>query len=289
MEREIVLFSVDEVVIEYSIIGKGDPILVFHGGHSNCREELGYKTLIENGFSIITPTRPGYGNTSKEIGLSLSEACHYYIQLIKHLKLEKVHVLAISAGGPTGIYFAAHYPEYVRSLTLQSAVTKEWLTPKDKEYKAAKILFHPLTEKYTWRMVSMFGNVLPTFIFKQMFSSFSTISYKEAKEKIDTQDVEAFRRMINRQQSGSGFLIDLKLINELTIADLNKVSCPTIIMHSNNDGSVPIQHAHFAHQHIKKSELCFLNTWGHLIWLGKSANEFNQHLLNFLSTHSVKD
>lgn len=96
--------------IEYSIIGDGEPIFVFHGGHSNCNEEFGYQALVENGFSLITPSRPGYGGTSKEIGESLSEACNYYSRLLKHLNIEKTHLLAISAGGPSGIYFAANYP-----------------------------------------------------------------------------------------------------------------------------------------------------------------------------------
>lgn len=222
MDREIVLFSIDDMVIEYSVIGKGEPILVFHGGHSNCQEEFGYQELLENGFSIITPTRPGYGKSSKEIGSNLKEACAFYMFLLNHLKIKKVHVLAISAGGPTGIYFAAHYPENVRSLTLQSAVTKKWLTPKDKEYIAAKVLFRPLTENITWHLVSMMNNLFPDFTFKQMFSSFSTLTFEEAKSKIAKADIEAVRKMNNRQRSGSGFLIDLNQVNEISAEDLKK-------------------------------------------------------------------
>ena len=79
MERKIQVFLPTEgIIIEYSIIGKGEPILVMHGGHSNCNEEFGYDYLIENGFSVITPSRPGYGKTSKEVGESLTMACEYY-------------------------------------------------------------------------------------------------------------------------------------------------------------------------------------------------------------------
>lgn len=65
-------YSVNSLTIEFSVIGEGEPILVFHGGHSNCKEEFGYEALIKNDYSIITPSRPGYGRTSKEIGESLS-------------------------------------------------------------------------------------------------------------------------------------------------------------------------------------------------------------------------
>lgn len=38
-------------------------------------------------------------------------------------------------GYEDGSYFAKRYPERVKSLTLQSALSKEWLTPKDMEYR----------------------------------------------------------------------------------------------------------------------------------------------------------
>ncbi|MCU4715896.1 alpha/beta hydrolase [Bacillus cereus] len=282
MGRKIENFSIRGISIEYSIIGKGEPIFVLHGGHSNCKEEFGYKALVENGFSVITPSRPGYGSTSKEMGKNLSIACEYYLKLLEHLNIKKVHLLAISAGGPSGIYFASNYPEKVCSLTLQSAVTKEWLTPKDKEYKAARILFRPNTEKYTWKLISIMSNVFPRFIFKQMFPSFSKLKYSEAREKLNMEDIEAIRKMNNRQRSGYGFLIDLAQINEISIKDLQSVTCPTLIMHSKHDGSVPLEHPYFAHENISSSELCLLDTWGHLIWIGKSSKETDENLITFL-------
>ena len=147
MQRRIEQLAINGLTLEYSIIGEGEPVFVLHGGHSNCNEEFGYKALVENGFSINTPSRPGYGGTSREIGESLSTACEFYVKLLNHLQIGKVHLIAISAGGPSGIYFASTYPEKVKSLVLQSAVTKEWLTPQDIEFKVAKILFHPRIEK----------------------------------------------------------------------------------------------------------------------------------------------
>lgn len=80
------------------------------------------------------------------------------------------------------------------SLTLQSAVTKEWLTPKDKELKAARVLFRPKTEKYTWKLISIMNNLFPRFIFNQMFPSFSKLTHDEAEEMLSKEDVEAIRK-----------------------------------------------------------------------------------------------
>ncbi|MDV2685653.1 alpha/beta hydrolase [Alkalihalophilus lindianensis] len=287
MDRRIEKFSTNGLTLEYSIIGDGEPIFVMHGGHSNCNEEFGYKALLENGFSIITPSRAGYGGTSKEIGESLSTTCEYYMKLLNHLNIKKVHLVAISAGGPSGIYFASKYPEMVCSLTLQSAVTKEWLTPKDKEFKAARVLFRPKTEKYTWKLISSINNLFPRFIFNQMFPSFSKLTYKEAKGMLSKEDVDAIRKMNNRQRSGYGFFIDLVQINEVSTENLQAISCPTLIMHSKHDGSVPLEHPYFARKNIPVSELCLLDTWGHLIWLGKSAKETDENLIKFLKSQNT--
>ncbi|WP_078431078.1 alpha/beta fold hydrolase [Metabacillus halosaccharovorans] len=287
MIRTIEKLMIEGVTMEYSIIGEGEPLLVFHGGHSNCYEEFGYKALIERGFSLITPSRPGYGETSKEIGTSLLSACHFYKKLLDHLNTQKVHILAISAGGPSGILFAATYPENVHTLILQSAVTKEWLTPKDIEYKVANVIFRPKTEKFTWKLISIMNNVFPQFIFKQMLPSFSTLTFKQAKDKLDVNDIEAIRKMNNRQRSGKGFLLDLVQINEVTIDTLQAVQCPTFIMHSKNDASVPLEHPNLAHENIPFSKLHLLDTWGHLIWLGKSSEETDKSLIAFLLSHKM--
>lgn len=290
MERKIGTYTIDGQTIGYSITGKGDiPILVMHGGHSSCYEEFGYSSLIKSGFMIITPSRAGYGSTSKEIGESLSKACGYYVELLNHLGIGKAHILSVSAGGPSGLYFASHYPERVETLILQSAVTKEWHKPKDKIYKIAQILFHPTLEKITWKLTSIITNCFPLFIFKQMVPSFSELSYKEIKEKISDEDIDEVRRMNNRQRSRYGFLIDLSQTKEIFSRDLNAISCPTLILHSKHDGAVPLEHAYYAKQKIPDSRLCVLDTWGHLIWLGEGSEDVNRKLIDFLMHHSKID
>jgi esterase/lipase len=53
-------------------------------------------------------------------------------------------------------------------------------------------------------------------------------------------------------------------------------------MHSEHDGAVPLDHAYYAYNNIPTAELCILDNWGHLIWLGKEAIEVNRKTVNFL-------
>lgn len=289
MERSVELFSIDDMTIEYSVIGKGEPIFVFHGGHSNCNEEFGYKGLVENGYSIITPSRAGYGKTSKALGESLVTSCEYYAKLLYHLGITQTHVIAISAGGPTGIRFASLFPGRVKSLTLESAVSKEWLTPKDLEYKAAHIIFRPSVEEFTWKMLGFFSNSFSKLMFNMMSSQFSSLSKEDIKQRIGDNDVAEFNKMNNRQRSGSGFLIDLKQTKELTGQDLRSISSPVLILHSKNDGFIPLKHPYHAHKNIPHSEISVLDSWGHLIWLGKLSRERDEKLISFLKSNRLEE
>lgn len=289
MERRVEVFTIDDISIEFSVIGKGEPILVFHGEHSNCHEEFGYSALVENGYSIITPSRAGYRNTSKELGESLTTACEYYKKVLEHLHVEQVHVIAISAGGPTGIRFASLYPEKVKSLTLESAVSMEWLTAKDLEYKAAHIIFRPTIEGVTWKMLGLFSNLFPKFMFNIMASQFSSLSKQELVQIMDEGDVEEFKKMNNRQRSGHGFLMDIKQTKELTVQDLKSITNPTLILHSKNDGFIPLEHPNHALENIPQAKMSLLDSWGHLIWIGKLSNERDQKLLSFLKLHRLDE
>ncbi|WP_243299632.1 alpha/beta fold hydrolase [Bacillus litorisediminis] len=287
MERRVEVVSINGLAVEYSVIGKGEPVLVFHGGHSNCNEEFGYKALVENGYCIITPSRAGYGRTSKELGESLTKACEHYVKLLDDLNIDKVHVIAISAGGPTGIRFSSLFPEKVKSLTLESAVSKEWLTPKDMEYKAAHIIFRPSVEGATWKMLGFFSSLFSKLMFNMMAPQFSSLSKQELKQNVDDSDVLEFKKMNNRQRSGNGFLIDIKQTKELTVQDLKSITSPTLILHSKNDGFIPVEHPNFAFEHIPGSEMSLLDSWGHLIWIGKRSNERDQKLISFLKLNKI--
>ncbi|NPC92674.1 alpha/beta hydrolase [Bacillus sp. WMMC1349] len=285
-DRIVDIFRIDGLKIEYSMLGDGEPILVMHGGHSNCYEEFGYQALYEKSFSLITPSRSGYGRTSKEIGDTLESACHYYLALLDHLKIDKVHVLAMSAGGPSALYFTSVYPDRVKSLILQSAVTKKWLTKKDIEYKIGKSLFHPFAEKVVWKLISSLSNRYPKWIFKKMIPSFSSLPPEQVMFKVKNEDIEELRKMNNRQRSGHGFIIDLKNIDELSVYHLQSITCPVLIMHCPHDRAVPLDHADHANQYLPNSKIYQVDAWGHLIWLGTGANSVADKVISFI--HSLK-
>lgn len=266
--------------IEYAIRGKGIPVVLFHGGHSNCEESLFLKGYDLSRYMLIIPSRPGYGNTPLGQYNTPKEAAILVDSLLSKLGIEKIIVVGISAGGLSAIAYAAQFPGKTQNLILISAVTKKWLNENDELYKKGTRIFSPKREKLSWKLFRSFFRLFPKKMTKVLFNELSTVK----EPKITSEEIEELREMTFKQASGSGFITDLnQTIEEGT---LNKVSCPTLILHSENDKSVPLEMANHAHMSIKNSILkTYRNKWGHLLWVGEESKypikDLNEFLLKY--------
>jgi pimeloyl-ACP methyl ester carboxylesterase len=68
-------------------VGNGFPILFIHGGHSNCSETLSHTGFDLEKFQLITPSRPGYGNTPLKGNGSPKQAADWIAGLTGTAKL----------------------------------------------------------------------------------------------------------------------------------------------------------------------------------------------------------
>jgi pimeloyl-ACP methyl ester carboxylesterase len=250
--------------IEYSMIGKGKTILVVHGGHVNCKETIFQKGLDVNKFCIITPSRPGYGKTPLTgFNKSPEGTADLFIALLDALKVPQVIVMGISAGGLTALEIAARHPGRVVNLILMSALTKKWFVETDKLYKAGKKAFAPKIEKLTWLLYRLLLSLIPTVMTRVMFKELS--SYRPIKFTHD--EAEELKRMTMHMRSGMGFCNDLD--QTIDQKDLSKITCSTLILHSENDNAVDLSHPNNAKNNISNAQLMtFKNRWGHLLWIG---------------------
>lgn len=269
-------------MMEYTWQGQGPVVLVIHGGHANCDEQFGVAALLAAGFSLLIPSRPGYGQTPMTVGPTAVAAADAMIGLLDALQIEQVAVIAISAGGPTGLHLAARHPQRVTHLILESAVTKRWLTPADPLYRMARRLFNPRMEKYTWFLFRTLTKIAPLLMVRQMVQSFSTLPTATVMAQLSATEINAIGQMIARQSSGHGFLSDLE--HDIAAEVLQTITTPTLIVHSRNDHSVPFEHALHAQAQIKGATLWEAPTWGHLIWLGEGAPAVDETVINFLQT-----
>lgn len=263
--------------IEFSSTGKGEPILFVHGGHSNCHETLCHRGINSEEHTLIIPSRPGYGETPLDTKKTPKQTADLFIELLNQLNIEKTVVYGVSAGGLTAIELASHYPDRVNKLILASAVTKKWMNTKSPTYRIAKLIFHPKIESITWASVRLFSSLAPRLLAKSFHSQFSSKSLN----RISKSEINRLMEILEKYRSKEGFLNDLD--QNIETKNLTRVSCPTLIVHSQYDNSVPYEHAQHAHKYISNSKLIELqNDWGHLLWVGEDSHKAINKIVGFL-------
>lgn len=273
----IEIIKTDKGQIEYSITGEGTPVLFIHGGHSNCQETLSHKGFDTSKYRLITPSRPGYGNTPLDDITTPRKTADLFVSLLNHLGIEKVVLYGISAGGLSAIELAANYPERVDKLILTSAVTKKWLDKNDQIYKMANVMFNPVTGKIVWGLIIFFSGIIPKIIAKSFYSQFS----KNKPHRLKKNDIKELVSALKSYNSKHGFTCDID--HDIESSVILKIHCPTLIIHSKNDNSVSYEHAEHAKESIKNSQLAGLdNEWGHLIWIGDDSKEPIRKIIEFI-------
>lgn len=98
-----------------------ETVMLLHGfiADSGSMKEVG--DTLGRTFNILYVDLPGFGRSkSSAVNYDMETVAYNLKMILDELKLEKVHVLGYSMGGRVGLSFAILYPEYTRSLILES-------------------------------------------------------------------------------------------------------------------------------------------------------------------------
>ena len=124
VERPTTIAELSGGPVGYRFDRRGDDtVLIFHGGHMRASLALGEDVFEELGYSVLVPSRPGYGTTPLHADSSPEGFAATTTYLCAQLGIQRLAaVVAISAGGRTALALAASYPDLVPRLILESAV-----------------------------------------------------------------------------------------------------------------------------------------------------------------------
>lgn len=106
----------------YTKIGKGTPVLYFHGTASSRLEVLLLKNLADTAqLQLIGVDRPGYGLSTYKPRKNLQDFNDDINCLANYLGLERFAVLGWSGGGVFALSYCAYNPKLVTKLVLVGA------------------------------------------------------------------------------------------------------------------------------------------------------------------------
>lgn len=104
--------------MSYVDIGKGDVILSVHGIFGGYDQAYDTCKDFSSDYRIIAPSRFGYLGSDILGSGTPAEQATAYVELLDKLGIDKVYLLATSAGGSVAIRFALDYPERTKGLIL---------------------------------------------------------------------------------------------------------------------------------------------------------------------------
>ncbi len=276
--------------VEYSDVGEGEPILYFHGtgitGDFMVTIESG---LIEDGFRLVIPNRPGYGGTPLASHTTAADCSNVASALLDSLGLQNVSVMGSSGGGVFALSFALNHPKRTKSLVL--------LCPQLHRWDAKKWL----PETSQWTLPFLKRRVLRRLLLMAYRFHFSRINAKqflklEAGPRFssvadDPKAIQICEASIVAMQTGtqsSGFENDMRIfVTENIMEDGSNVNSPTMVIHDALDPMAPVAHVDWFATRVPNCRLLNVETAGHLIWVGPDSELMHSSRVQFLNEQVV--
>ncbi len=282
--------------VEFTSVGTGPVILQVHGGATGCDQTLALSwDLHEAGFTILTPSRPGYLRTPLATGATPEEAADALAVLLDVLGIDRVAVMGTSGGGPTALQFALRHPRRVWGLVLQSAVTQQFVEPRRSTHSLlGRVVFSRsgkwLVDLGSWA-IGLLARYWPGLLVRTFFNASEDLDPGKAKKRraYVLQHPEQLTFFRHLTMSGlplsvrqAGIWNDIHQYARLPVYPLEQIKCPTLVLHGRADGNVPFAHAEFVTHTVSDVHLHAIEDCGHLIWVGPDSAEARETVLTFL-------
>ena len=131
--------SVRGVELAYIETGKGEPLILLHGGQGDYRSWIPHLPALSERFRVIAYSRRyNYPNDNPIVSNNHSAFVEAddLAAFIKKLGLKRVHLVGTSIGAYTALIVAVKHPELVASLVLAEPNIHAWVedTPEFKKF-----------------------------------------------------------------------------------------------------------------------------------------------------------
>ena len=256
-----IVIDTGQGIIEYAISGEGEPVLMIHGAGGGYDQGLLLaEAFLPKDYMVIAVSRFGYLNTPLIEEYTTDCQAALYRALLDKLEINKVHVVAVSDGGPSGLKFSIKYPERVKSLTMICAKSKT--PPKMTTVQSAvfgtifnnDFIFWMITEYIQSDLLNVLG-----------------VS-KEVQEKMTEAEIQMAREFfeimnpISLRKKG---IFDANIqFKELLPEDYRiwEIKAPTLVIHAKDDTLQPFYYAEYTHEKIPNSTLLSFEEGGHMFF-----------------------
>ena len=255
--------------VEIERTGKGLPVVVVHGtpGGSDSSIAMG-RFLVEAGFEVIAPSRPGYLGTPLGDRAAIDRQADLHATLLDALGIESAGVLSWSGGGPSAYRLAVRHPQRVRALVAFASVSRSISRPKLDP--GSRLVME--TEPGNWALRFLAAH-LPKSTIGATLKAEGDLSRRELKELVaETLDHDDQREVVltmadvvaDNAHRGEGVNNDWERFAEIGSLELERITTPALVIHGSADTDVPPEHGAHAAATIPGAELLTMVRGTHL-------------------------
>ena len=277
--------------VEFSLSGQTNlPVLLgVHGGiggHDQAEALLSW--VNPDRYRMLCPSRPGYLGTPISSGRSVEEQADLFAALLDALAIESVGVVAGSAGGPSAYTFAIRHPDRVHALVAVDCVSGHYDMPETAG-PVAQALFMTAFGQDLLRMVE---RSRPDVILEQVFQAEGLFTKAQRKAHVAAVLASpaklAFLKsfmdtMFPYARRKVGTDNDMEQFRRLTHLPVERIACPTLVLHGTHDADVKFYDGVYAFEHIPGAERFWIEEGSHLgFWLSPHADEAQRTASRFL-------
>lgn len=300
--RMVDLYSASQMVptkngpLEYTRHGEGPAVLVFHdapGGYDQGAALAGF--LVDEGFQVISPSRPGYLRTPLETGITPENQADAAAQLLDSLGIEQTSVLGFGWGGPAALEFARRFPQRTNALVFVGAAVGRLNPPVAPAVPFPQAVGEALTgDVGSWLYARLSEND-PAAALRAAFS-ISSVGGAEACKSwaglvLDNPDQLALFHALALSLSPIsprelGLRNDLLQVRAFPEIPFESITTPVLLVHGGLDKAIPVAPVEAAKSKFPNSELLLFPDDGHLLFLGRGASIAEDRITAFLKKHT---
>lgn len=278
--------------IHYKLIGEGPVLFFMHGGPGGIDQAYLLNHLVEEGYSLLVVSRPGYLRTPF-VPLSYEEQVDQYVELLNKLAIDKVVVHGASAGGPLALNFANKYPERIYALILEAGVSTVFEAQSEAQDSFWMKLFMSdrIQDFLSWITV-----IIIRIAFKMTFKSIIRL-----ETLLDKAGIKKFTDLVSNDKERRRWVMDfmnttvpmsirklglnhdIELLTSIENIPVDNINVKSLLVYSKDDNDVKWLNAEYLIANLKDFEL--LETHGgHFMWIGEDMDKIKSKRIEFLKS-----
>ncbi|MCB2185015.1 MAG: alpha/beta hydrolase [Deltaproteobacteria bacterium] len=282
--------------VEYDLTpGDGPVVLISHGGLGGVDQARCIGGWLDTArFRVLSVSRPGYLGTPLASGPSLDDQADLLAALLAALGLERAAVMSASAGGPPAYTLAIRHPERVWALVAVDSVSGYYDFPET----AGPVMQAIFTTDLGQKILKKIGEKRPDLFLKQIFQAEAYFTKEQMARHLEyalgdpaaTAFVTAFMNTMNPYHPRqAGTENDMAIYRTLTHLPVERVTCPTLIVHGTHDADVKFYDGVYAYENIPGAERFWIEEGSHLaFWINPHSAAAQAKTLEFLERHAPK-